>query len=396
MKKSNYFNGALLILTLLFSLYYSCKKGGSSATTGTGVSGTPCNTLKVRPVGMTWRNGLPPLNYQPVKGGPITNAVFQLNWSDLQPDVYTVGGKIDTAASAAASNIRWNLIDKAIADWTAAGYPGIPLRLYSGINAPKWVKMLGTDEADPGIPDIMTIWVNPLHNHGDSIETSPRYWTQKYQDAHDLLTSRIAAKYESNSKFIAFYAFGAATAYSEYCINGMSKNVDVFRKNGMTTKKMKDAIRHFANKYNELFPTTHIIIWHSLPGFQGCTDGTDTAPAPVSGVYKMYSDEQFVTEMINLWRSFGNHAMNGSNDLDATQMNSSELTRMVAAGGPIGHQTRQLSLISDTYNTCDAGTDKAGGYAAFIELPAGNTLTMQQLTNLTTKAKSNDSMYICP
>ncbi len=402
MKKSYHFKSAVLIFTLFSCFNYSCKKAETLNTTITTVNGdapqtvditpVPCNQLKPRPVGMTWRDSLPlDKTLWPKNNGPITNAIFQLNWSDLQPDVYSSGGILDQAASSAATNIRWRLIDDAIDHWKQAGMPGLPLRLYAGINAPKWVKMLGKNECDAGVPNIMNIWVDPDHNGGDSTETAPRYWTQEYIDAHDVLTTRIANRYEGNNYFIAFYAFGAATAFSEYCINGMFRNVDVFRKNGMTTQKMKNAITHFANKYNALFPTTHIILWHSLPGLQGCTDGTGTAPQPVNGVYKMYSDVQFVTDMIKLWRGFGYHAINGSNDLDALEMNSSELRRIVQEGGPIGHQTRKLSSISNVYNTCDKGTDPIGGNATFIELPAGNNLTNNQLMGLTNKAKINNS-----
>jgi len=80
---------------------------------------------------------LPPLNANLRPGqiaadgkpGPIRNAIFQLKWKDLQPDVKKTDGSIDYAASSSEKNIKWQLIDDAINEWIAAGYEGVPLRL---------------------------------------------------------------------------------------------------------------------------------------------------------------------------------------------------------------------------------------------------------------------------
>lgn len=397
-----YYGATSVALVLLAMFSNSCSKTNLESDeivsgpkqSVANVSAAPCSTLKQRPLGMTWRDGLPPTNLNPNNENVVGNAIFQLTWKNLQPTVYFAGGGINQAASSAASNIQWNLIDQAITDWTAAGYPGVPLRLYSGVDAPDWAKALGKNEANAGEPTIMSIWVNPEHS-GDSIKTSTRYWTQEYIDAHDVLVNRIANRYEGNPKLIAFYAFGFGSAFSEYCINGIFDNLNVYKRNGMTNGKMKTAIQHFLDKYNTSFPTTHIVLWHSLPGFQGCTDGT--GGTTLTNPIKPYSDVQFVTDMINKFRGFGKHAINGSNDLDSEEMtSSSELTRIKNAGGPIGHQTRAMSRLTNVYQTCLDGVSSLGGSAVFIELPSGNNLTVAQLRTLNNKAKNNNSLHACP
>lgn len=423
MKKIYYCaTSAALICLLFFS--NSCNKTklissssdptlATSSDAVTVTTAASCVSLKQRPVGMTWRDSLPPdgLGYRPYENngtGPITNAIFQLTWNDLQPTILNANGTIDQVASSSLSNIRWNLIDKAINNWTSAnpGYPGVPLRLYSGIDAPNWVKALGHNEADAGEPLIMKIWVNPdFQPDKDSTKTCTRYWTADYINAHDILVKRIANRYESNSKLIAFYAFGFGTGFNEYCINGMSENVDVYRRNGMTTQKMKTAITHFLNLYNTEFPTTHIILWSSLAYFQGCTDGTGGAPRPTNNTYTTWNDQPFVASTIKLFQSFGQHAINGDNDLDDGDYNPNapwEVQQMINAGtgptppNPIGHQTRAKSRLSSVYQTCLDGVSSIGGNAVFIELPATDGLSLSQLRTLTNKAKNNNQNLSCP
>lgn len=366
-----------------------------------------CN-LKERPGGLTNRNGLPPENAKlrpkqiadDGKPGPIRNAIFQLKWKDFQPDITRPDGSIDYVASSSEKNIKWQLIDDAIDEWTAAGYKGVPLRLYAGVQAPDWVKMLGHNEADEGEPAILNVYVNPIHNKGVDHATAPRYWTKEYIKEHDLITTRIAQRYEKNQHLIAFYAFGFGTAFSEYCINGMNQNAALYKRNGITTAKLKDAITHFCDLYNKLFPTTHIIIWHSLEYFQGCTDGTGGAPAITP--LQEWRDTEFVTQMINRFKNYGDHAISGSNDLNNTETNSTELRRMISAGGILGHQTRAQDRINNLYLTCKLAVSEAGGNAVFLELPGylppradGGGLTLLQMREIDEQFKINENRHKC-
>lgn len=133
----------------------------------------PAAGLKPLIQGLVDKDALPLATYQSVVRAYVVNA----NWSDLQPSP-GAALPVDNAINSAIATVR-QLNQRT---------PGLDLKLrlrvYTGINAPSWVKAIG----GPPIPFVSL--------HGAS-ELLGRYWLPAYGAAYQDLMDKLAARYDN-------------------------------------------------------------------------------------------------------------------------------------------------------------------------------------------------------
>lgn len=143
------------------------------------IAGVP--TLKPVPAGLHTRNGIP--SSHSVNG--VNHTFLNVNWADIETSDGTH---------------NWGTIDNVLDALPVGSFA--KFRIFSGRNAPTWVKnAVGS--------------VKVTNPHDNITGTVPKFWTQDYFDIYESFMDAVATRYDNDSRVLDIVCAGAMTIFAE-------------------------------------------------------------------------------------------------------------------------------------------------------------------------------------
>jgi hypothetical protein len=181
--------------------------------------------------------------------------IKSVNWAQVEPS---------------PGNYDWSSIDNTI-NATKAKNPNAKfrIRLYSGRQAPDWIKNIGGP----------CVQIEPDSVNGGS-GCVPRFWTDAYIDRYETLMDAFAAKYERNAAVVDLVNSACSTIFAESFILGAdTASVDRLWQAGLTEAGHRNCLNRTTAKMMQAFPTSRVTIaghgkWQIIvQGPNGAGDG---------------------------------------------------------------------------------------------------------------------------
>lgn len=318
MKNISFFRFTVVLLVGCASII-SCKKSSNTKplTTVKDTIVNPISGTKLPIVGLvtqgsakgydsTWvpDNTFPEVNAHPLI---YVAVVIRVEWKQLEPQ----RGQFD-----------YSVIDQAFTHITNynLGHPTKPvtgkLRIFSGANAPAWVKALSGG------------MVSVIEDNSGSIVKIPRFWTAEYRQAWLVLQTALAARYDSNPLLQEVAVSSCGSTDAEPFIQPFNAiSLTALHAAGFTDNAFKTALSGALDDYA---PWKKTAIDYTFNPFRA----TDSGKPVVDSTYAPMLMQAFRTR----YGSRGVIANHGLQNL-VTAAQSSIYARFLTLGKPIEFQT---------------------------------------------------------